>query len=154
MKTVQQILDFNKERHLKKFAELNNDNQDESESVMKNEGTNFEEGSVLSSVVITLFAFVIFRCVVNNHKKKKTVYVIKSKLWRDEDGQRVAISMSVPISSADQTVPLCDASKNKESCKNHVAGGDLWMLLMSEDVPPTEKKIKRKKKEKNRYNKT
>jgi hypothetical protein len=145
-------------RHAKKLAGLDSHSQETRENLTENNGTYLEEGSILSSIIITLFAFIIFRCIFNK-QKSKTVYIIKSKLWRDEDGQRVAISISMPESPADQTVPLCDASKSRETCANvgninHIAGGDLWMLLMSEDVHPIEKKMRRKKQNKIRHTKT
>jgi hypothetical protein len=158
MKTMQKILDVSRERHSKKLAGPDGHSQNTRENLTENNGTYFEEGSVLSSVIMTLFAYIIFRCIFNK-KKKKTVYIIKSTLWRDEDGQRVAISISMPESPANQTVPLCDASKSRETCANfgnmnHIAGGDLWMLLMSEDIPPIEKKTRRKKQNKIRHTKT
>lgn len=158
MKAIQHILEMTKERHSKKLAGPNGNSQEAIVNLVENSGTYFEEGSILCSVIMTLFAFVIFRCVFSK-QKKKTVYIIKSKLWRDEDGQRVAISISMPVSPEDQMVPLCEASKSRETSehfgnKNQIAGGDLWMLLMSEDVPPIEKKMRKKIRNKVRHTKT
>lgn len=156
MKTIQNILDITRERHLKKLAE--HDSQETIGNLTANNGIYLEEGSILSSVIMTLFAFIVLRCLFNT-QKKKSMYIIKSKLWRDEDGQRVAISISMPVSPSDETVPLCDASRSRETGElvgntNHIAGGDLWMLLMSEDVPPMDKKTREKKRSKIRHTKT
>lgn len=156
MKTIQHILEITRERHLNKLTE--HDSQETTGNLTANNGIHLEEGSILSSVIMTLFAFIVFRCLFNK-QKKKSVYVIKSKLWLDEDGQRVAISISMPVSPSDETIPLCDTSRSRETGEivgntNHIAGGDLWMLLMSEDVPPMDKKTREKKRNKIRHKKT
>ena len=97
-------------------------------------------------ITITLLLTVIFRQVNFRLHRYKTLYIIKSRRWLDEDGKRIAIATSIPVSQGSKVLKsfgdggvkrvnhLRDSKRNQT-----VGGGDLWLLLMNEEDLDLEK---------------
>lgn len=86
------------------------------------------------------FAMIIFASILRHlpdfRKKSKNIYVMKSEMWRDENGFRVAVTATVTKRKhRNNRVPkdiirISDTAMKRSDRRTQE--GDLWLLLMSE----------------------
>ena len=75
---------------------------------------------------------------------KKTVYMMKKEIWRDENGHRVALAATISTNqmtnsrlrgSLEAQSKSSDVIKTNFKIKESAREGDLWLLLMNEEKP-------------------
>lgn len=76
---------------------------------------------------------------LSDFRKNKNIYMMKSKIWRDEDGFRLAVAATVsrkkrPNNSIlEGSTQISNTIVEKKELRTNE--GDLWLLLMSESEP-------------------
>ena len=93
----------------------------------------YEINEIFHIFIATFVVVGVLRYLFCVKKEKRTVYMMRSANWRDEEGLRVAVAASLPANSHLRgTAKLIDKEMCMESKDKKSAEGDLWMLLMSE----------------------
>lgn len=129
-------------QHLKEreIFQRNDDVYSYSEDVDDSNETDILWLNIYRTITIVSLLVAICRQVSSRLNRYKTMYIIKSRRWLDEDGQMVAIATSIPVSHGstvlqsfgDRRAKNVDYLRDRER-DQIVGGGDLWMLLMSEE---------------------
>lgn len=93
-----------------------------------------EEILCISAIIL----LVIISQLLSAKKRKRNVYIVKSKKWRDEYGYRVAVVASVLVDSKKNDIAFLPSApdKRKQANNSQNIDEDFWLLLMSEVEPP------------------
>ena len=82
----------------------------------------------------------ILRHLPNFRGKSKNIYVMKSEMWRDENGYRVALTATVSKRKhRNNGIPkdfICIPDTTMKRSDLRTKEGDLWLLLMSDAPEP------------------
>ena len=111
-----------------------------SEDVDDSTETDIPWLDIYRTITVISFLVAICRQVSSRLSRCKTLYIIKSRRWLDEDGQMIAIATSIPVSQGSTVLQSFGdrRAKNVDCLRDRkrdqiVGGGDLWMLLMNEE---------------------
>ena len=136
-------------QHLKdrEVFQKNNEEYSYSDDVDDSNETDILWLNIYRFITLICLLVAICRQVSSRLNRYKTLYIIKSSRWLDEDGQRIAIATSIPVSQGSTVLQSfgdrraknvdCLRDRNRDQV---VGGGDLWMLLMSEEDLDLDKK--------------
>ena len=119
--------------HLKEREALQKNNEIESYSDKIDDSyeTDILGLNIYRFITVTLLLAARCRQASVRLSRYKTLYIIKSRRWLDEDGQRIAIATSIPTN---QNEDVKRADHLRDIKRDQIGGGgDLWMLLMSEE---------------------
>ena len=136
-------------QHLKdrELFQKNNEVYSYSDDVDDSNETDILWHNIYRLITLICLLVAICRQVSFRLNRYKTLYIIKSSRWLDEDGQSIAIATSIPVSQGSTVLQSFGGRHAKDvDClrdrkRDQVAGGgDLWMLLMSEEDLDLDKK--------------